>query len=217
MALLTGAASRGQIQKAIVLSTLVNPSSSGCMRWIAVWLALSAGALARAGEAPQPVAEYEVKAAFLYSFASFVTWPSASAQAKESSFVVGVLGDDPFGKDLDRIAAAKTVGGKKIVIRRFLSSDACTPCHILFLSSSIADHLPTILMKLQASGALLVGDTEGFAQKGVHINFYLDEARVRLEANRRAAERAGLKISSKLLRLARIVGDDQAPPKPGGQ
>jgi hypothetical protein len=153
------------------------------------------------------VPEYEVKAAFLFHFASFVSWPAGLPKGVEKSFVVGILGDDPFGKALDTIAAAKPVAGKKLAVRRFRVIEDYAPCHILFISPSMEKRLPAILKKVAGSGALLVGDTAGLARQGVHISFYIEEDRVRFEANPAAAERDGLKLSAKLLRLARIVED----------
>ena len=160
------------------------------------------------GLAAQPAAgEYEVKAAFLYNFARYIEWPEEAVPDAEDTFVIGVLGEDPFGPILDRIAKSKTVDGRKIAVRRFATVEDYTPCHILFVSSSETDRLATVLARLAESHVLVVGDTPGSARQGVIINFVIEQSKVRLEINPGAAERAGLKISSKLLRLATIVGD----------
>ena len=119
-----------------------------------------------------------------------------------------MLGDDPFGDLLDRIAASKTVGGRRIVVRRFRSAQEYTPCHILFVSSSETERLEEALAKAKGSHALVVGDTTGFARSGAAVNFVIVRRKVRFEINPDAAKRAGLKISSKLLRLAIIVKED---------
>lgn len=148
--------------------------------------------------------EYAIKAAFLYHFTRYVQWPSAAGSA-DDVFVVGVLGDDPFGEHLAEITKKKTADDRKIAVRRFKELDEYTPCHILFVSASEADQLEATLAKLRGAYALIVGDTGGYARRGVMVNFYLEQNKVRIEVNRGAAEREGLKISSKLLRLARIV------------
>jgi len=114
---------------------------------------------------------------------------------------------DPFGGALDKIASTKTVGNKKIAVRRFESPGDCAPCHVLFVSSSEAERLDGVIAKTKGAHTLVVGDTEGFARRGVAINFFIERNKVRFEINPAAARRAGLKISSKLLRLARIVTD----------
>jgi len=161
-------------------------------------------ALAPRGSAASEVGEYEIKAAFLYNFALYVEWPKDGAP-DAGTFVIGVLGEDPFGPILDRIAHNKTVNGKKIVIKRFDTIEDYTPCHILFIAASEADRLAAILKTLNDAPVLTVGDTTGFGQEGVIINLYVEQGKVRFKINLAAAQRVGLTISSKLLRLATIV------------
>ena len=158
--------------------------------------------------------EYEIKAAYLYNFGLYVQWPNSPAQGTDENIAIGVLGKDPFGPHLDRIAEAKTIEGKKIVVYRFKSMDQYRPCHILYVAARTVegekeerpeDRLAAVLRKTRGAPVLLVGDTEGFAQKGVMINFYIEENRVKFEMNPDAAKRAGLQISSKLLKLGKIV------------
>jgi len=156
-----------------------------------------------AGEATER--EYAIKAAFLYHFASYVTWPPGAPMGAGKALVIGVLGADPFGAMLDELAKAKSVDGRQVVVRRFHTVDDCTPCHILFISASEAERLGPVLQKLGGSPTLLAADTQTAAARGVHVNFFIESNKVRFEVNAGAAQRAGLKISSKLLRLARIV------------
>lgn len=146
--------------------------------------------------------EYEVKAAFIYNFAKFVEWPSNPSQ---SSVAVCVFGKDPFGSAFVPIED-KRVGDKKIIIKRNVSFQNLEDCNILFISNSEKERLPQILEALGGLPVLTIGDTTGFALHGVMINFYMEDKTVRFEINQEAAEHAGLKISSKLLKIARIVG-----------
>jgi hypothetical protein len=152
--------------------------------------------------------EYEIKAAFIYNFAKYVEWPENTGTDSGEAFVIGVLGEDPFGALLDQLARSKTVGNKRIVIHRFDTIDDYTPCCILFVAASEQDRLPAILEKLADSPVLVIGDTPGFARRGVAVNFFIEESKVRFEINPAAAARAGLKISSKLLRLAKIIMEE---------
>jgi len=177
-----------------------------CVLAAAVLAALSVSSLAPAAE-PAPT-EYEIKVAFIYNFAKYVEWPEETALDSGGVFIIGVLGDDPFGALLDRIAHNRTIGDKPIVIRRFERFEDYTPCHILFVAASEQERLPAIVEALADSPVLLIGDTEGFARRGVAVNFFIEESKVRFEVNPEAAARAGLKISSKLLRLATIITEE---------
>ncbi len=177
-----------------------------CALATGVLAALAVSTLAPAAE-PE-AGEYEIKAAFIYNFARYVEWPEGNGPDSGEVFIIGVLGDDPFGELLDEIARTETIGDKPIVIRRFDTIDDYTPCHILFIAASEQDHLPTIVETLADSPVLLMGDTAGFAREGVAVNFVIERGKVRFEINPAAIARAGLKISSKLLRLATIVAED---------
>ena len=151
--------------------------------------------------------EYRIKAAFLYNFATFVQWPAHAFKDARSPLTLCVLGDDPFGAAFDRAIVGKTVAGRKMVVARFEDLQRLAACQILFISSSERNRLSKIFSTLKGSSVLTVGDTDGFAHQGGIINFTVEENRIRFEINEHAAERAGLKISSKLLNLAAIVPD----------
>ncbi|MBN1916810.1 MAG: YfiR family protein [Verrucomicrobia bacterium] len=178
-------------------------SAAAVIAVVLLWLCATIPVLASEGESA--AREYEVKAAFLYNFATFVDWPEDAVPDAGDTFIIGVLGKDPFGPELDSIAASRTVRGKRIVVRRFATLDGYTPCHILFVAASEREHLPVVLKRLAGAAVLIVGDTGGFAEAGGMVNLVLEERKVRFEINQAAAERAGLRISSKLLRLARLV------------
>ncbi|MGD0694030.1 MAG: YfiR family protein [Terriglobia bacterium] len=170
---------------------------------IALWVGASCttGALAQSREA----SEYQVKAAFLYNFAKFVEWPPDPSSDLSDPITICVIGHDPFGTVLDEAVRGKTVSGHRLVIRRSKPGQSWTGCQIAFISSAEGKDLPSILESSKGSGVLTVGEMEGFAQRGGMINFVIEQERVHFEVNVEAAERAGLKISSKLLSLAKIV------------
>jgi hypothetical protein len=160
--------------------------------------------LAVPGAAPaQTAAEYAVKAAFLYNFAKFVDWPPA-AFPDPNSLKICVLGDDPFGGSLQEVAGEQ-VGSHKLQVVRTDSISKPAGCQILFISRSERDHIQQILAAVKGSPVLTVGDTQRFADDGVIINFILEGSKVRFEINTDSADRAGLRISSKLLQLARRI------------
>ncbi len=162
-----------------------------------------------AGAQSEPPTEYEIKAAFLYNFAKFVEWPADAFPDAQAPVLLGILGDDPFGLVLDQMIYGKTANGRGFVVKRISEGAELRSCHILFISSSEKKYLARILEGLKGSGVLTVGDMDRFAESGGVIHLLLAENKVRFEINLTAAGRAGLKISSKLLALARIVADEQ--------
>jgi hypothetical protein len=150
---------------------------------------------------------YEVKTAFLFNFAKFIDWPASSFSGPQSPFTICVLGQDPFGNILDDTLLGKIVGVRPLVIRRLKDKTEARSCQMVFVSSSESAHLPDIFATLQRANVLLVGETTGFAALGGTIEFTLEDNRVRFTINTDAVDRSGLKFSSKLLALAKIVHD----------
>jgi hypothetical protein len=169
---------------------------------LAVWLTAS-GTVSAAQDSRTPD-EYQVKAAILFNFAKFVEWPDAAFPDSAAPILIGVLGEDPFGSALDA-AKNRTVNGRKIQIKRFTTVQEVTACHILFISSSEKGRLAPLLRDLRDFPMLLVGDMEKFAQRGGMINLILQNDTIDFEINVDAVKRAGLKINSRLLNMARIV------------
>jgi uncharacterized protein DUF4154 len=151
--------------------------------------------------------EYEIKAGFLYNFAKFVEWPPSAFSNPKQPINICVFGRDPFGHVLDDALLGKTIGNHTTSIEHTRQTSELIRCHIVFVSAVESPRLPEILGSLRGRNVLLVGETEGFASAGGVIQFVLDENRVRFVINPDAANRAGLKISSKLLALATIVRD----------
>jgi hypothetical protein len=116
--------------------------------------------------------------------------------------VIGVVGDDPFGSKIDQMINGKIANGRPMVLKRFPNFKAITFCHILFICSSEKKNLRQALAAASA-GVLTVGETEQFTQMGGIITFTIVDSKVRFAINQVAAERAGLKISAKLLNLSR--------------
>jgi len=151
--------------------------------------------------------EYAIKAAYLYQFGRYVQWPAESFANAQAPLVIGVLGPDPFGGILEEIARAKRVDGHPIVIRRMTSMAEYAPCHILFVVSSVSpEQKAAAIQRAQGSPVLLVGEEPRFTERGGTVNFFLEENKIRFEINAEIAKQDQLRISSKLLSLAKIVG-----------
>jgi hypothetical protein len=178
---------------------------SGRRKLLAWVLAAACGLGAAGSRAEDAPLEYQVKAAFLYNFAKFVEWPEGSFAKTGDPIVIGVLGDNPFGRTLDNSVAGKTVDERPLMVRYFSSADKIEPCHILYVSLSERRRLGTVIEALKNKHTLTVGETNDFTAGGGIIGFTLEEGKVRFEINSAASQRAGLKISSKLLKLATTV------------
>lgn len=176
-------------------------------RALAVAGSVCAMALAAPTRAAAPT-EHQVKAAFLYNFANFVQWPEGALGPAGTSLKVCVVGTDPFGGALEAAFRGQMVQGRGVQISRGASLRVVGRCHILYLSQSEQGRWPDLLRELAAAPTLTVGDGSPLVRQGGMVGFVVEEKRVRFEINRGAAEHAGLRISSKLLALARIVESD---------
>lgn len=156
------------------------------------------------GIAASEPTEYQVKAAFLLNFTKFVEWPASAFADPSAPMTICVLGEDPFGPALDRLIAGDTVDGRRLSVLRLKRREVPPKgCQVLFISASEKaelKNLPAI-----EPGVLTVGEGTNFVRDGGMIGFILENRRVRFDINQTVAESAGLKVSSKLLSVARRV------------
>ncbi|MCK5099115.1 MAG: YfiR family protein [Desulfobacteraceae bacterium] len=156
------------------------------------------------GQQPVNITEHYLKAAFIVNFARLVEWPDIPHVEKNQRIVIGVIDPQPFGDSLKAISK-KEIRGKKILIKICDSSTDYSEVHILFLNSKDAKLRRQIINKISDKPILTIGETPGFAQQEGIINFYKFKKKLRFEINRTKAENAGLKISSRLLKLGKII------------
>jgi hypothetical protein len=147
--------------------------------------------------------EYQVKAAFLLNFAKFVEWPASAFPEPDSPISICILGVDPFGKTLDQLIAGESVNGRKLAIERVKRTPPPKSCQVLFLSKAERETNKTL--PALGPGVLTVGEGDNFVHEGGVIGFIIENRRVRFDINQTAAENAELKLSSKLLSVARSV------------
>jgi hypothetical protein len=155
---------------------------------------------------PEEAVEYSLKSAFLFNFTKFVDWPADAFPDEKSPFQLCVLGEDPFGGSLDTVVANESVNGRPIAVRRLAHGADPKACQILFLGR--AERQPEVLSGLRGSPVLTVGESDRFLAEGGLISFFLEAHRVRFEINLQNVERTRLKISSKLLRLAKVTPEE---------
>ena len=183
-------------------------------------LLLVAGALAFAlTPAPaqaqsHPSREYQIKAVFLFNFIQFVDWPQASFSDDTAPLRIGILGDDPFGPALEEAVRGESLRSRPLVLRRSQRVEDLADCQLLFICKSEQRKIDDILSRLGSRPVLTVSEASGFARQGGIIAFYQDGKKVRFEINPATAQKSGLKLSSQLLGLGRIVGAETVKGEP---
>jgi len=163
--------------------------------WLILLCAAGGAALSQAGEK-----ESDLKAAFIYNFTKYIDWGAPLSDP----FIIGVVGSSPVYNSLQEIAATKMVNDKKIVILHFNNPDEITSCNILFISANSYFSLASVLARID-KGTLTISEQPGFAGLGTAFNFVVDHDKLKFEANIKSIDEAGLKASSKLLKLAIII------------
>ncbi len=194
-----------------------------CIRGTCSWLrsvatlTLIVASLAIPQFAAQPAEdplEYKVKAAFLLNFTKFIDWPEDAFTEPAAPIALCIMGDAPLRASLNQLVVGEVVKGRRIAVRTLSEPPASKYCQVLFftslqkdsrpLSGVLPEKLPAML-NATAQGVLTVGEGEGFIRDGGMIAFVIDDNRVRFEINQAAAESAGLKLSSKLLSVAKAT------------
>jgi len=185
-------------------------ASAFLSRRLAAWLVAVLVALSVASSAgAQGTLENDVKAAFLYNFTKFIEWPAAPPAG--NPFRICVVGDPALARSLDSIIEGEVVQGHPLTRVDLPSASDARECQVLYVGRAEADRGLRLAASLRQAPVLVVGDAPRFAQQGGAIGFVLEDNRVRFDVNSTAMQRAGLKVSSKLLRVARSVHESGGP------
>lgn len=144
--------------------------------------------------------EFTLKAAFIYNFTRYIEWDLSSS----NDFVIAIIGTSPIYEPLMEIARTKSISNRRIIVHQYTRPEDIGNCNILFISSNCSFPLPAILNRVN-KGTLTIGEEPGYAERGTAFNFKVDHDKLRFEANVKAIISAGLKASSQLLKLAKIV------------
>jgi len=175
-------------------------------RLTAVWVvvaSLSCGNSVRGQN--NPTGEYEIKAAFLFHFAQFVEWPAGAFKDGNSALTYCTVGGDPFRGALDDGLRAKVIGERGIRVEHLKQLDAVHDCQIVFIGAAQSKNAASILASVKGDPVLTVGETPHFAEDGGMIGFCLEGNKIRFEINAGAVSAAKLKMSARLLTLAKTV------------
>lgn len=176
-------------------------------------IALCAGETRTAASAvadePSPIL---VKAAFIYNFSVFVDWPEKSFSSPSDVITVCVVGDDKMADALDHTLKGRTAKGRLFVVKYSKWASGLDGCKMAFVDFNLVSNPEKVAREFSASGALVVADSPGAAERGAVINFFTESNRIRFEVNLTAARKGNFFISSRMLQLARIIG-----PEGGGE
>lgn len=171
---------------------------------LSLMLLLAFGCLGAAPASTQ-APEYRVKAAFVYKFSDYVEWPSEAFANPNSPLVIGVVGADTLAEELARIAGGRTVGGRPVAVRKLRYGEPLSGLHVIFLGQSNSRQLTAALGSSKGHAALTVTESADGIRLGSMINFVVESDKVRFDVALASAEASRLKISSRLLAVARNV------------
>jgi hypothetical protein len=180
-----------------------------CRLLLAVAVGLTAAAPAapvRAqAEEPETPLALRVKAAFLYKFLGYVEWPAAAFADSASPVVIGVLGPEPVVAEVKEVIGERLTQNRAVIVRRMRGGEPLTGVHVLYVTRAESVGTATLAQEARGSATLLVTESANGLALGSAINFRIVDDRVRFDIALAAAERAGLRISSRLLAVARNV------------
>jgi hypothetical protein len=188
------------------------PGASWAFRGLLVAALAVCGAIVLADRSAAQAVKYnehERKALMLYKLAMYIEWPRSALGDANAPFVVGILGKDPIGSGTD-VLRGKIVHGHRVEVRPCSKFEELTTCHLVFISKSEMEKLPQILKRLENSSILTTAEAQGFIEQEGIINLVPRRQAngtetVGFEINRRAADKANLKLDAKLLELASRV------------
>lgn len=177
--------------------------------WLALFCLMSVPGSACA-EDPKTLSETQIKAGFVFNFTRFVEWPGSAFATSTSPFMVCVVGAAPLAQLLTETSVGKAVDGRPLMVKSMKPTEDLRLCHVLYLGATGERQETRALETLKGSSVLTVSEIHGFAPSGGMIGFVIQENKVKLEINVEAATHAGLKVSSKLIAVSRLVSRNSA-------
>jgi hypothetical protein len=174
------------------------------IQWMIAMVLLAAAPMLCA-RADGPTLEEKVKAAFVFNFMQFTEWPEGTFIGSDTPIVVGFVGDEGVADIFRAATASKTVNGRAISVKQVQSESDAGTCQVVVFGGSDGTERLKGMGRIKEQTVLTIGDSDGFSAAGGIIQFYVEDGKERFEVNTLAAERAHLQISSKLLKLAKIV------------
>lgn len=153
----------------------------------------------------QAQSEDQIKAAFLFNFARYVEWPEAAFASADTAVRICMAGSPRFASVVEKTVSGKSVANRPVQVDKLSALSAVSDCHILYVGAEIDSATAEVASTVSGSSVFTVADRAGFAEDGGMANFIRADNKIRFEINPGAAKKAGLKVSSRLLRLAKVV------------
>jgi hypothetical protein len=158
-----------------------------------------------AAQSPGSAAEYQIKAAYLYKFLAYIEWPPQAFEREHAPIAIGVLGSELLAGELAQAVSGREVNGHDIVVRRLRAGDTAAGLHVLFIGRGDSARVAQITAAVKGQPLLIVSESDDAFALGSAINFLVVDDKVRFDVALRPVEQAGLKVSSRLLAVARKV------------
>lgn len=146
-----------------------------------------------------------MKAAYIERITRFIEWPETLTIKDTSVFTIGIAGDNDFLTVLKSSLSDKTIKGKKVEIINLVKPVNTEVCDICYISGINETELEKLVPEANRNGVFLMTEKKGFGEKGVHLNFYLEDNKLKFEINRSSIESGKFKVSSLLMKSARII------------
>ncbi|MFZ0639613.1 MAG: YfiR family protein [Candidatus Acidiferrales bacterium] len=188
---------------------MIPPRSGSSFLILSVTLGVLLFGVANPVLAQSKADEYRLKAAFLFHFTQLVDWPPDAFGNDSDPVTLCTVGEDPFHGDLDAAVVGKTMGARPLRVRHFKQPEDIQGCQLLFVGNRDSARTSALLAGLKDSPVLTVGETDDFVKEGGMIGFFIENDKIRFDINLQSAEHAKLRISSRLLLLARKVIGNQ--------
>lgn len=146
--------------------------------------------------------DYKLHKVYIYNFTKYIQWPS---EMQSGDFIIGVLGKSTMVEELQAIAASRTVGAQKIVVKEFANASDVDNCHVIFIPTNKSSSLGDLVTKFAGKPTLIITEKSGLGKQGSNINFVLVDGKLKYELNKDAIDKTGLKVSAELTKLAILI------------
>lgn len=175
-----------------------------------LWILLLASSAWSAPEAVDSMAEYQIKAAFLYKFCLYIEWPPTAFASADSPIVLGIAGPESLVAELENMSRGRALNGRSMQVRHIDNNSNLTALHILFVARAEQSKLPQLVLQAQKLPLLVVTESDGGLNDGGGINFFVQDSQVRFDVGLDSTNRQGLRLSAQLLKVARTVRGEAA-------
>ena len=149
--------------------------------------------------------EYTIKGVLLEKISTLIEWPDLVDNSHKDKFIVGIYGKHEFGNSLEEIYSERKIQNKNVVVKYIEKYSEINDCRVLFIPKLSNEQLKEVLEFVRKKPVLTISEIDGYAEKGVHVNFYTEGENIRFEINENSVKESGISMNHLLLSLAKIV------------